>query len=104
MWLPDLLNQKHVTYETLSKGIENDDPAICANVIIGLIRLQVIFCITKFVGLKKIFLKREVFANAWHKHALRYAIQSKRTKEQRRKGPKDKKDVKDHRDLKGQKT
>ena len=27
------------TYETFRKGIENSDPAICANVIIGLIRV-----------------------------------------------------------------
>ena len=29
----------NATYETFSKGIENADPAICANVIIGLIRV-----------------------------------------------------------------
>ncbi len=47
-WLPDhafairlrhLNRQADATYETFQKGIENEDPAISANVIIGLIKV-----------------------------------------------------------------
>jgi four helix bundle suffix protein len=37
--LRDLNRIPEATYETFRKGIENPDPAICANVIIGLIRV-----------------------------------------------------------------
>jgi four helix bundle suffix protein len=37
--LRDLNRIPDATYETFRKGIENPDPAICANVIIGLIRV-----------------------------------------------------------------
>jgi four helix bundle suffix protein len=37
--LRELNRQPDADYETFRKGIEHDDPAICANVIIGLIRV-----------------------------------------------------------------
>jgi four helix bundle suffix protein len=37
--LRELNHQPDADYETFRKGIEHDDPAICANVIIGLIRV-----------------------------------------------------------------
>ena len=37
--LRDLTRQPDGNYETFQKGIENEDPAICANVIIGLIKV-----------------------------------------------------------------
>lgn len=37
--LRELNQQKHTSYETFRKGIEHIDPAICANVIIGLIKV-----------------------------------------------------------------
>jgi four helix bundle suffix protein len=37
--LRELNKDPNASYQTLQKGIENEDPAICANVIIGLIRL-----------------------------------------------------------------
>ncbi len=37
--LSELIRTRNATYETFRKGIEHSDPAICANVIIGLIRV-----------------------------------------------------------------
>ena len=37
--LRDLNRQTNANYETFKKGIENEDPTICANVIIGLIKV-----------------------------------------------------------------
>jgi four helix bundle suffix protein len=37
--LSELNQQKGSTYETFQRGIENEDPEICANVMIGLIRV-----------------------------------------------------------------
>jgi four helix bundle suffix protein len=37
--LRELNRQADASYETFKRGIENEDPAICANVIIGLIRV-----------------------------------------------------------------
>ncbi|MBS0654974.1 MAG: four helix bundle protein [Verrucomicrobia bacterium] len=39
MRLSDLLKQKDTSYNILGKGIEHEDPAICTNVIIGLIKV-----------------------------------------------------------------
>jgi four helix bundle suffix protein len=37
--LAELNRQKNANYATFQKGIENEDPQICANVIIGLIKV-----------------------------------------------------------------
>ena len=45
------------TYETFRKGIENPDPAIVANVIIGLIRVTSLLLDRQIQALEKAFLK-----------------------------------------------
>ncbi len=37
--LQELLKEKEASYQTFQKGIEHPDPAICANVVIGLIKV-----------------------------------------------------------------
>ena len=44
-------------YETFLKGIENPDPAICANVIIGLIRVASVLLSRQIQSLEKAFVK-----------------------------------------------
>jgi four helix bundle suffix protein len=43
-------------YETFRKGIENPDPAICANVIIGLIRVASVLLSSQIQSLEKAFI------------------------------------------------
>ncbi|MCC6490846.1 MAG: four helix bundle protein [Candidatus Hydrogenedentes bacterium] len=45
------------TYETFRKGIENPDPVICANVIIGLIRVASVLLDRQLRSLEKTFLE-----------------------------------------------
>ena len=45
------------TYETFRKGIENPDPAICANVIIGLIRVTSYLLDRQLQHLEQAFIK-----------------------------------------------
>jgi len=52
-----LLRQRPLSYETLKKGIENDDPAICANVIIGLIKVTSYLLQRQLNALERDFLK-----------------------------------------------
>jgi four helix bundle suffix protein len=45
------------TYETFRKGIEHDDPAICVNVIIGLIKVTTFLLDRQLEALEQAFLK-----------------------------------------------
>jgi four helix bundle suffix protein len=45
------------SYETFRKGIENPDPAICANVIIGMIRVASVLLSRQIQSLEKAFIK-----------------------------------------------
>jgi four helix bundle suffix protein len=47
----------NATYETFRKGIENPDPAICANVIIGLIRVTTYLLDRQIQHLEKAFVQ-----------------------------------------------
>jgi four helix bundle suffix protein len=52
------LNRIHdATYETFRKGIENPDPAICANVIIGLIKVKTYLLSRQIHQLEKAFVQ-----------------------------------------------
>lgn len=54
----DVLNKtKNPTFETYRKGIENDDPAICVNVIISLIRVTTYLLYKQILRLEEDFLK-----------------------------------------------
>ncbi len=56
--LRDLNRQPGATYETFRKGIEHPDPAICANVIIGLIKLTNYLLDQQLRRLERDFLSR----------------------------------------------
>lgn len=56
--LRNLLSQKDVSYETFRRGIENSDPAICANVIIGLINVTTFLLFRQIQRLEKDFLQQ----------------------------------------------
>ncbi len=55
--LRELNQASPATYETFRKGIENPDPAICANVIIGLIKVTTYLLDRQLQALEKEFLK-----------------------------------------------
>jgi four helix bundle suffix protein len=55
--LRELCRVPNGTYETFRKGIENRDPAICANVIIGLIRVASLLLDRQIQSLEKAFVK-----------------------------------------------
>lgn len=55
--LRELNRQKDVSYETFRRGIENSDSAICANVIIGLIKVTNYLLDKQIRRLEKDFLK-----------------------------------------------
>ena len=55
--LRELNRTPGANYETFRKGIEHDDPAICANVIIGLIRLTTYLLDRQIKALEQQFLK-----------------------------------------------
>ncbi len=55
--LRDLNRQTEANYETFKKGIENEDPAICANVIMGLIRVTSYLLDQQIRKLEQDFLK-----------------------------------------------
>ncbi len=55
--LRQLNRQPNATYETFKKGIENTDPAICANVIIGLIKVTNYLLDQQLRRLEKDFLR-----------------------------------------------
>jgi len=55
--LKELTSQKDGTFETFRKGIENENPEICANVIIGLIRVTNYLLNNQIRHLEKKFLK-----------------------------------------------
>lgn len=52
-----LNRQSDATYETFRKGIEHEDPSICANVIIGLIRVTNYLLDRQIQRLEQDFLK-----------------------------------------------
>jgi four helix bundle suffix protein len=68
------------TYETFRKGIENPDPAICANVIIGLIRVTSVLLSRQIQSLEKAFLKE----GGLREHMTRARL-DERDKQRRRK-------------------
>lgn len=78
-------------YETFRRGIENDNPEICANVIIGLIRVTTYLLYKQICKLEEEFLK-----NGGLRERMTQARLATRKKE-----PKDNKDFKDPKD-KGQ--
>ena len=55
--LRDLNRLPNATYETFRKGIENPDPATCANVIIGLIRVATYLLDRQLKHLEKAFVE-----------------------------------------------
>lgn len=55
--LNDLIRQKDATYATFEKGIENPDPSISANVIIGLIKIATYLLYRQILRLEQDFLK-----------------------------------------------
>lgn len=55
--LRDLNSQPNGNYETFQRGIENENPEICANVIIGLIKLATYLLNQQIRGLEEKFLK-----------------------------------------------
>ncbi|MBA3721229.1 MAG: four helix bundle protein [Parachlamydiaceae bacterium] len=55
--LGELNRERNSTYATFQKGIENDNPEICANVIIGLIRVTNYLLDQQIRRLEKDFLK-----------------------------------------------
>jgi four helix bundle suffix protein len=55
--LSDLNKQSNISYDTFKKGIENDNPEICANVIIGLIKLTNYLLDKQIQRLEQDFLK-----------------------------------------------
>jgi four helix bundle suffix protein len=55
--LRDLVRQKGANYETFRRGIEHSDPAICANVIIGLIKVATYLLYQQIRQLEEDFLK-----------------------------------------------
>ncbi|MBI4557699.1 MAG: four helix bundle protein [Candidatus Hydrogenedentes bacterium] len=56
--LRELNRIRAATYEAFRKGIENPDPAVCANVIIGLIRVASYLLGRQIQQLEKAFVKR----------------------------------------------
>lgn len=56
--LRDLTRVRGASYETFRKGIENPDPAICANVIIGLIRVTSVLLDRQIQQLERAFVER----------------------------------------------
>ncbi len=55
--LRDLVRQKGANYETFKKGIKHPDPAICANVLIGLIKVATYLLYQQIRKLEEDFLK-----------------------------------------------
>lgn len=55
--LRELNKLSPLTYETLRKGIEHEDPSICANVIIGLIKVTTYLLYRQIQTLEKEFLQ-----------------------------------------------
>lgn len=55
--LRELNRQNPTSYETFRKGIENEDPSICANVIIGLIKVATYLLERQIQTLEQEFLK-----------------------------------------------
>ena len=55
--LKELNSQPHADYQTFKKGIENPDPAIAANVMIGLIKLTNFLLDRQIHALEKAFLR-----------------------------------------------
>ncbi len=55
--LRELMNQKNANYDTFKKGIEHSDPVICANVIIGLIKVASYLLYKQIQRLEEDFIK-----------------------------------------------
>jgi four helix bundle suffix protein len=55
--LRELVRQERSSYETFRKGIEHQDPAICANVIIGLIKVATYLLSKQIYQLEQDFLQ-----------------------------------------------
>jgi len=58
MHLRELVKEKGASYETFRKGIEHSDPAICVNVIIGLIKVTTSLLYQQILRLEEDFLKQ----------------------------------------------
>ncbi len=56
--LRELTRVPNANYETFRKGIKHSDPAICVNVIIGLIRVASVLLDRQIKHLEKVFLER----------------------------------------------
>src|SRR5687767_3866389 len=75
--LRDLNRQPGATYQTFKKGIEHPDPAICANVIIGLIKVTTYLIDQQMRKLERSFLKEGGLREAMTR--ARLATRSRRT-------------------------
>jgi four helix bundle suffix protein len=56
--LQELNRQPDANYETFRKGVENPDPAICVNVIIGLIKVTSYLLAQQLKRLEKDFVEQ----------------------------------------------
>jgi four helix bundle suffix protein len=55
--LRELIRTPNATYTTFQKGIEHENPEICANVIIGLIKVTSLLLMKQIEHLEQVFLK-----------------------------------------------
>jgi len=77
--LRDLNRQPGANYETFRKGIEHEDPAIAANVMIGLVKLATFLLDRQLQALEKTFLEKGGLREAMTR--ARIASRTKGTKE-----------------------
>jgi four helix bundle suffix protein len=55
--LSDLNRSDNISYQTFKRGIENENPEICANVVIGLIKLTTYMLSKQIQRLEQDFLR-----------------------------------------------
>lgn len=77
--LRDLNRLAHATYETFRKGIEHSDPAICANVIVGLIKVTNYLLDRQIRRLEKDFVEQGGLREAMTRARLAERERTKRT-------------------------
>lgn len=78
--LRELNRTPDANYETFRKGIEHADPAICANVIIGLIKVTNFLLDRQIRALEQTFLKEGGLREAMHR--ARVASRNQQTRKQ----------------------
>lgn len=90
--LATLCRRENADYETFRKGVEHPDPAICANVILGLVKVTHFLLTRQIERLEKDFLKegglRERMLRARLKARADEAAEAQRRERLKRKRPK----------------